>query len=404
VFISIIAIISVLGVAVSVMVLDIVLAVMTGFEGELKSKLIDTSSHVTIRKFGGELSDWQQIREKVLSVDEVVEANPYTYNQAMLSHNGGATGLLIQGLTADVSQLAKLKSNIIAGSADQLFTPEKFEIKRPDGIRDEIVLPTIVIGKALAARTGIEVGQPVSLLAAQFSSSPQGLIPRLKRFLVVGFYSSGLVEYESGVAYASVATAQNFFGLGNNVTGLEVTVDNLDRASVVKERVAKELMDLPGAYDVNDWSSKNKPLYDALNLEKRVYFIVLLLLILVASFSIVSTLVMIVMEKSRDIAILKTLGAKDRSIRNIFLFQGIFIGVAGTTLGTILGILGCLGLKQYSWKLDESVFALSSVPVYFSAANFATVAIASLLITAVAGIYPARRAAKLRVADALRFE
>lgn len=403
-FISIIAIISVLGVAVSVMVLDIVLAVMTGFEGELKSKLIDTSSHVTIRKYGGELSDWEQIRERVLSVDEVVSVNPYTYNQGMLSHHGGATGLLIQGITPDPSQIAKLKQNIIAGSADDLFSPGSLKIKRPDGENDEVQLPTIVVGKALASRSGIEVGEPVSLLAAQFSSSPQGLIPRLKRFLVVGIYSSGLVEYESGVAYASVPTAQNFFGLGDNVTGLEVTVKNLDRAGIVKERVSKELMDLPGSYDVSDWSSKNKPLYDALNLEKRVYFIVLLLLILVASFSIVSTLVMIVMEKSRDIAILKTLGAKDRSIRNIFLFQGIFIGVAGTSLGTLLGLLGCFALKQYSWQLDETVFALSSVPVYFSAANFATVALASLVITAVAGIYPARRASKLRVADALRYE
>ncbi len=393
-----------MGVAVSVMVLNMVLAVMTGFEGELKSKLIDTSSHVTVRKYGGEISDWKNLQEKILPIPEVISALPYTYNQAMLSHNGGATGLLLQGVTNDPAQLTRLKGTIIDGSVDALFYPATFEIKRPDGEMDQVDLPAIVIGKALAKRTGIEVGQPVSLLAAQFSSSPQGLIPKLKRFLVVGIYSSGLVEYESGVAYVSVETAQMFFQMDQGVTGIEVTTADLDRAGIVRDRIQQALYDLPGSYEVSDWSLKNKPLYDALNLEKRVYFIVLLLLILIASFSIVSTLVMVVMEKSRDIAILKTLGARDASIRKIFFLQGVTIGTLGTFFGTLLGLIGCIALREYKWQLDESVFAISSVPVYFSTMNFVVVAIASLIITAIAGIYPARRAAKLKVSDALRYE
>jgi len=402
VFISIITIISILGVAVSVMVLDIVLSVMTGFEGELKSKLIDTSSHVIVRQYGGELQNWGEVREKVLSVREVVSAEPYTYNQGMLSHEGSAHGLLVQGITDSPAQAEKIKKNIVAGNFSDLFAPGKFEFTRPDGERDIVELPTAIVGRALANRYGIKVGMPITILAPQFSASPQGLVPRLKRFLVVGVYSSGLVEYESGLAFTSLRVAQGFFGNGENVTGLEVMVKDLDRAKIVGREITKALE--PGAYETSDWAARNKPLYDALNLEKKVYFIVLLLLILIASFSIVSTLVMVVMEKSKDIAMLKTLGAKNSSIRNIFLLQGSIIGASGTALGTMLGLAGCLALKEIGWELDESVFALTKVPVYFIPENFIVVAVASFIITTLAGFYPAMRAANLRVADALRFE
>jgi lipoprotein-releasing system permease protein len=404
VFISIITVISILGVAISVMVLDIVLAVMTGFEGELKAKLIDTSSHVVVKQYGGELTAWPEVRKEVLGVKGVVSAEPFTYNQAMLSHNGTAAGLLLEGVADTEAQSGRLGKNLVAGSVEALFKPGKLKIVRPDGEEDTVLLPTVIVGKALAGRQQLRVGDPITLLAPQFSSSPQGLTPKLRRFLVVGIYSSGLVEYESALAFVSLDVAQSFFSLGENVTGLEVMVHNLDEARAIGKEISRALSGFGSIYDVTDWSMRNKALYDALNLEKKVYFIVLLLLILIASFSIVSTLVMVVMEKSRDIAILKTIGATDFSVSRIFLFQGAIIGFFGTLLGSALGIFGCVLLDQVGWELDESVFALTKVPVYFIWQNFVIVAGASFVITTVAGIYPAVRAARLKVADALRFE
>lgn len=404
VFISIITVISILGVAISVMVLDIVLAVMTGFEGELKSKLIDTSSHVVVKQYGGELNAWQDVRESVLAVKDVVSAEPFTYNQAMLSHNGAAAGLLLEGIAETKAQSKRLGKNLIEGSIEALFEPGKLSIVRPDGEPDTVLLPTVIVGRALANRQRLRVGDPITLLAPQFSSSPQGLTPKLRRFLVAGIYSSGLVEYENALAFISLDVAQSFFSLGVNVTGLEVMVSDLDKARSISREITGALASHGANYDVTDWSMRNKALYDALNLEKKVYFIVLLLLILVASFSIVSTLVMVVMEKSRDIAILKTMGATDASVSKIFLFQGAIIGFFGTLLGTILGVLGCVLLNEVGWELDESVFALTKVPVYFIPQNFAVVAAASFVITILAGVYPAMRAARLKVADALRFE
>jgi lipoprotein-releasing system permease protein len=404
VFISVITVISILGVAVSVMVLNIVLAVMTGFEGELKSKLIDTSSHIVVRQYGGEMARWKDVQREVLSLPEVLSAEPYSYNQGMLSHEGSAHGLLVEGITNSQAQVEKLQKNIVSGSIAGLFTTGSLDFVRPDGTNDTVLLPTVVVGKALANRYGLRVGVPITILAPQFSAAPQGLLPKLRRFLIVGIYSSGLVEYESGLAFTSLPVAQSFFGKGENVTGLEVMVKDLEQTKAVGNKIVAKLEALGGAFETSDWAARNKPLYDALNLEKRVYFIVLLLLILIASFSIVSTLVMVVMEKSRDIAMLKTLGASNGSIRNIFLFQGSVIGAAGTVLGTVLGLLGCFSLDQYGWELDESVFALTKVPVYLVPVNFVVVGTASFVITTLAGIYPAMRAAKLRVADALRFE
>lgn len=404
-FISIIAVISVLGVAVSVGVLDIVLAIMTGFEHELQSKLIDSSAHVIVREYGRELHDWEKVEGVVKEVPGVEAASPYSYNQAMLSYQGVAQGMLVRGLPDDVYARGKLEKILEGGgSLSPLFAQAQIQVTRPDGSPDTVSLPSIVIGRALARRFGIEVGMPITLIAPQFSASPQGLIPRLRRFVVVGIYSSGLVEYESGLAYVSLQAAQQFFGLGEAVTGLEVALKDLQLAPVIADEISERLRTSGRVYDIADWTKQNKPLYDALKLEKRVYFIVLLLLILVASFSIISTLVMIVMEKGREIAVLKSIGATDSTILRIFLLQGILIGGTGTVLGSLFGFAGGLGLKEFGFKLDESVFAMSQVPVMMEWPNFVLVAIAGFLITALAGLYPARRAARLRPADALRFE
>jgi lipoprotein-releasing system permease protein len=405
VFISIITIISVIGVAVSVMVLDIVMAVMTGFETQLQSKLIDASAHITIRRIGGDIEEGDLVAERIAKLDDVEQVYPFTYNQAMVSTNSGARGLLVRGVKKGTSPETKLADMLSdPASIESLFRPGKLDIERPDGTMDTVELPTLIIGRSLRDRLGVPRGSPVTLFAPKFSASPQGLVPKLRRFVVADYYRSGLVEYEAGLAYASIEEAQAFFGLGSAVSGIEIEVKNLFEAPVVAQKILNHLEGLSGRYYATDWTEQNKPLWDAIRLEKRVYFIVLLLLVLVASFSIVSTLVMLVMEKGKDIAILKSMGASDWSIQTIFLLQGSLIGFLGVILGTILGYGGCVGLREYGFKIDERVFSLSTVPVEIVPMNMLIVAIAGFIITATAGLYPAWRASRLRPADALRFE
>ena len=405
VFVSIITVISILGVAVSVMVLDMVLSIMTGFEIELRTKLVDANAHILIRSALGEMSEYQKVVDAVNRIDGVVEAYPYTYNQAMLASDSGSRGILIRGVGKERIPRAKLEKTLDdKGVLARLDSPPAITVVRPDGEEDEVVLPPIVLGRNVVDRFGLSVLSPVTLFAPQFNASPQGLIPKLRRFVVVGTYSSGLMEYENGLAYTSIDAAQAFFGLGSLVTGVEVTVRDLFHAKEVALRIQEALSTTPGQFVVSDWTDQNKPLWDALKLEKNVYFIVLLLLILVASFSVVSTLVMTVMEKSRDIAVLKAMGASGHSILAVFLMQGALIGLIGILLGTFLGAVGCLLLREYGFPIDPRVFSLDQVPVHIDPGNFVLVAISAFCITAVAGIYPALRASKLRPADALRFE
>ncbi len=409
VFISIITVISVLGVAISVMVLDIALAIMTGLETELKAKLIDAGAHIVVRRFGGDIEQPQRLIDSILKVPNVQTVTPFSYNQALISSPAGSRGLLVRGIPDDLAVRTKLtKMSLSETELDNLYNPPKVTIERPDGELDDIALPSLVIGKALQDQLRIYPGMPVTLFSPQMGNSPQGLIPKTRRFVVAGTYKSGLQEYEAGLAYASLTEAQRFFGLDNRVSGLEIMLTDMFKAQELKSTVldflVRDLGEEGNQYFAADWTEPNKPLWDAMKLEKQVYFIVLLLLIAIASFSIVSTLVMVVIEKSRDIAVLKSIGAPDAMILRVFLFQGAIIGAAGVILGTLLGYLGCLGLREYGFPLDEKVFSLTEVPVRMVPENFVIVALAALVITLFAGVYPSRRASKLRPADALRFE
>lgn len=405
VFISIITIISVISVAVSVMVLDVVLSVMTGFEAELRDKLLGASAHIIVRSASGAIPSWEKLEEPIRSVPGVLEVYPYTYSQAMLSSALGSQGVLIRGVSDYREPKAKLEEVLTEDAKiDQLFAPVDIEVVRPDGTPDLVKLPPIIIGQSLQQKLNLSPGTPVTLFSPELSNGPQGLMPKVRRFVVVGGYSSGLVEYENGLAYVSMKDAQSFFGFGSAVTGLEIKVQDLFQAKAIATKIIQALSDIPLPLYATDWTEPNKPLWEAMKLEKRVYFIVLLLLILVASFSIVSTLVMVVMEKNKDIAVLKTMGASDRSILRIFLLQGTMIGALGTVLGTILGVVVSVGLREYGFELDEKVFSLSQVPVHLVPSNFALVAVAGFFMTALAGIYPARRAARINPADLLRHE
>lgn len=275
---------------------------------------------------------------------------------------------------------------------------------RPDGQTEKIELPTIIIGEELQRRMGVDVGGIVTLLSPDFSSSPLGLMPRHRRFVVAGVYSSGLVEYEAGLIYMGIEQAQKFFDFEDRVSGVELSVFDRNNTGAIIKLMESALENYPDGLILSDWTDQNKPLWEAIKLEKRVYFIVLLLLILVASFTIVATLVMVVMEKGRDIAIFKTMGASDSQILRVFLLQGAIIGFSGVSLGTLFGYVGCVALRTYGFPIDAKVFSLDTVPVHMSLSNFVVVAISGFIITSLVGIYPARRASRLIPAEALRFE
>ncbi len=415
IFISIITIISILGVAISVVVLNITLGIMTGLEAELQKKLVDANAHILVREFGGGMRNYDKIIDKIKGIKNIDGVTPYTQNQAMISSKRGAVGIIMRGVNDDKVAREKI-SKMIAGEvkgkdiiaeddrSQILFEQTGYMVTRPDGEQDLVNLPPLLIGESLAQNIGVRVGEPITVIAPTFSASPQGAIPKLRRFLVTGIYSSGLKEYENGVVYTSLNSAQQFFDLSGSIYGLEIFVQEMLKADDIALKIDATINPEMVRYNVLTWKDLNRPLWEALKLEKQVYFIVLLLLIMIASFSIVSTLVMVVMEKGKDIAILKSMGMSDASVLKIFLLQGIIIGAVGTVLGTILGYLGCLGLRAYGFPLNPAVFSVDTVPVYIISSNFLIVAISAFLITSISGIYPARRASRLNTADVLRYE
>lgn len=404
-FISVITVISLLGVAVSVVVLNLVLSIMTGFEEELQSKLIDANAHVTVKLFNGGLTNYRQYVDKIKAIPGIKEVYPYTYSQAMIRNEQSARGLLVRGISHDSEPLEKLKKNLRdPNTIERLFSNVKLAKDVGLGKKEEIELPTIIIGEELSQRIGAFEGSIITLLSPELSSSPLGLIPRHRRFVVAGIYSSGLVEYEAGLAYLSLEQSQNFFNLGDSVTGIEAMVVDRNATQPIVNQIRELLQNDTEGFYVSDWTEQNKPLWDALRLEKRVYFIVLLLLILVASFSIVATLIMVVMEKGKDIAIFKTLGAGERQILMIFFLQGALIGIGGVIVGTVLSYLAGTALQTYGFPIDARVFSIDTVPVHMQLSNFIIVGVAGLVITSLAGLYPAIRASRVRPAEALRFE
>lgn len=405
-FISIITVISVIGVAIGVMVLNIVMAVMTGFEHELRAKIVGTDSHIVVsNRFGGRIEGWQGVVSEVSKVPGVSSASPFTYNQVLIRSDARSSGLLVRGIQQGTASAEQVSSYLgEGGSLDPLFNPPSVTVINAQGEEEEANIPGILIGRSLARTLGVFVGTPISILSPQVTSTPFGLVPSFRRFVVAGTYSSGLVEYESGVAYVSLPEAQKFFGLGEGVTGLEVRVADINAAPEIARNVLQRLGGVSSGFAVRDWTETNRPLWEAIQLEKRVYFIVLLLIIVMASFSIVTTLIMIVLEKRKDIAIMKTMGASTASVSRIFRIQGAVIGGLGTLIGLFLGFVGCVGLKRFGFPIDERIFQMSTLPIHIDPFNFIMVGVAAFAICFFATMYPARRAAQLEPSEVLRYD
>jgi lipoprotein-releasing system permease protein len=397
-FISLITVISVLGVMIGVMTLNVVMAVMTGFEETLRDRLLGINAHVALVKSGDQLRDYEKLLEQVRKTKGVVAASPSIYGQVMLTSGPRVSGVVVRGVDPDkVNRVVDIERYMKEGSLQSLKQQQPLQIQGRT-----ILLPGVIIGTRLANQLGVFLGSPIQVVSPLGSPTAIGVIPKVRRFVVVGIFDSGMSEIDSTLVYMSLSDAQKFFELGNAVTNIEIRVQDVYRAQSVAQDIQRQL-GFP--YLTEDWSRLWPNLFSALRLEKTVYFLVLLLMVLIGAFNIVSTLIMVVMEKRKDIAILQSMGASRNSIRRIFLIKGCVIGVVGTLLGVFLGLAICMLIQKYRFiELPKDVFLISTVPVRIYLSNFLLVGFASLVVCLLASIYPARQAAKLDPVEIIRYE
>ncbi len=403
VFVSLITLISMIGVMIGVMTLNIVLAVMTGFEEDLRDRILGFNPHVVVSSLQGLVDGYPDVLDVVRQVPDVVAAAPFVYSQVMASAGQNVSGILVRGVDpALASAVVDIAAYLSSGQIEELGRKQEFTFQNEETLHT-VQLSGVLIGHELAGQLGVSIGDPVKIISPLSTTpGPLGLVPKVKRFVVVGVFDSGMFEYDSALVYMALADAQRFFTLGEQVTGVEVRVQDVYQAQAVAQELEARL-GFP--YTARDWTEINRNLFAALALEKTVYFIVLLLIVLVAAFNIVATLIMVVMEKRKDIAVLKSMGAPGRAISRIFIYKGLIIGVIGTLLGTAFGWLGCWLLDRYEFiELPKDVFYVSTLPVKIYLENFLVVGVSSMLICLVATIYPARQAARLAPVEVIRYE
>ena len=391
VFISIITLLSMAGVGLGVMALIIVLSVMSGFEEDLKKKILGTNAHLVVLQQGAGMRDYPEILKKVEEAKGVVAATPFIFTQAMLTSENNVHGIVLRGIDpATAGKVINIESTLKKGSMAGL--------QKDDGETQ----PGIFIGKELAQTLGVTLDDSVVLVSPLGALAPMGGGPPMKKFRIAGIFDSGMYEYDTSLAYISLKNAQKFLAMGDLVSGLEVKVDDIYAVKKIGDRIRK---DLGFPFWTKDWMQMNRSLFAALKLERIVMFIILVLIVLVAAFGIVSTLIMVVMEKNKDIAILKSMGATARSIMRIFIFEGLIIGCVGTLIGLGGGYVVCTLLAKYQFiTLPSDVYYISRLPVKMNILDFVLVAVSSLGISFLATLYPSWQASRLDPAEALRYE
>lgn len=394
-FISFISLISMLGMALGVMALIVVLSVMNGFQKDIRARMLGASPHLEVVAEGGRMNSWQAILGQVAVHPQVVAAAAYVAGQGMLSNGQNVQGVMVRGIDpARETAITELANKIKAGSLNDLRSGEF----------------GIVLGTDLARALGTRLNEKILLIAPQGQITPMGMVPRLKQFRVVGIFEIGMAPYDNSLALININDAQKLFQLGDAVTGISAKLDDIDLAP----RVATELQSqLPDDLYANDWTHQNSNYFKAVQMEKKMMFIILSLIVAVAAFNIVSTLVMAVTDKQADIAILRTLGASPRSIMKIFMVQGVVIGLIGTLLGVVSGVLLAANIGSvivfiehlFSVQfLTKDVYYISDFPHEIRYAEVTLVAGISFLISLLATLYPSYRASKTQPAEALRYE
>jgi lipoprotein-releasing system permease protein len=388
-FISLISLISTMGVAVGVMALIIALALMTGLQGELRDRILGSTAHVYVWKTGG-IEDYQAELAKLRTVEGVAGAGPAVMGKALISTDLADAFISLKGVDPALEgNVTDIQRAMLRGSIEALVP------------KSEDALPGILVGRNLAGQLGLEVGEVATLLTPQGTLSPMGMIPRTRRVQVVGIYALGLFEFDATYGLVSLEFAERL--LGKTAPDLiELRVDDLSDAPQVSDRVVTELGD---DYVSQDWTDINQSLFSALWLEKMAISITIGLIVMVAALNIVASLILLVMEKSRDIAILKTMGTSSRRVMTIFMLQGLVIGLIGTAVGAVCGLALCWVFDRYRLiQIPMDVYQVSYVPFVVEPLDVAVVIVSAVVICFLATLYPSRQASRLDPVQALRFE
>jgi len=387
--------VSVLGLALGVATLIVVLSVMNGFQREIRSRILSVTSHATMMGLEGTLSNWRQVQSEVRKQPGVVAAVPYIEEQAMLANGAHIDGATVRGVLPEEEKTATgLAQRMIAGKLDALQGGEY----------------NTILGSALAKDLNVGVGGSVVLIAPDGIATPNGVVPRMRRFRVAGIFASGMYEIDRNYALVHLADAARLFRLGDRVTGIRLALEDPLRAPATVRKVA---VALGGNFYVKDWTMDHESFFRSIDSMKKMMFIILFMIVAVAAFNIVATLVMIVKEKQTDIAILRTLGAGPPNVLLTFIVQGVLIGLAGTVLGAFLGkiisdnlgsIVGVLERLFDTQFIDARVYFISDLPTYVEGGDVLRICGVAFVLCALATIYPAWRASRTAPAEALRRE
>jgi lipoprotein-releasing system permease protein len=392
-FISVISWVAILGVALGVATLIVVLGVMNGFSHELRDKILGVNAHVLVTSLEGTIRDYDRLTAQARQVPGVAGAMPFLYSEVMLSSPLGVKGVILRGIDPEASQgVITLSRDLVQGHVQDL------------GDKNQQPSRGIIIGSELAARLGLHVDSPVNMLSPTGQRSAAGFSPNVRSFEVTGIFRTGMYQYDSSLAYISISAAQEMLGLREDLaSGLEIRLNDVYAAPAVAEDLHVALGGFP--LHVRTWMEMNQNLFAALELERTAMFVILMMIVLVGSFSIITTLVMLVMEKTKDIAVLVSMGADAKQIGRIFILLGTIIGAAGTLLGFGCGLLLCWLLERYQFiTLPANVYFLDHLPVLLQWTDLALIALTAMVMCFVATLYPARKASGLQPVEALRYE
>jgi lipoprotein-releasing system permease protein len=412
--VSAIGLVSVIGVTVGVTALIMVLAVMEGFEVDLRQKILGSNAHVVVLHYDGYFDDYRETQEVLNSIEGVAAVAPFVYTEAMIQGRFGSAGVIVKGMDLGLTTtVTDVKDNLVLGPRGALNTEEERaavirDLRNPpksiaQSIEDTEDLPGIIVGVQLANQMSLFPGDRIHVINPM--GGGQSLMgapmPHVRPFRIAGIFNSGMYEYDTKWTYVAIPDLQNFLKVDEKITGFEIRGHDIEDSGAIKESIDKTV---GYPFYSNHWKSLNKSLFEALALEKVVMGLILSLIVMVASLNIVGMLILVVVTRTREISILRAMGASSRRILQIFVFEGVIIGLLGTAIGTALGLAGCEALREYKFPLDTDVYYLDTLPVVVQYDTVGVVAIAAVGICFLATLYPALIAARIRPVDGLRYE